>query len=115
VWINTWNKHLYQHVHGINEERKNLHYDKLAAQVSKARKTGDWTKANVLSQQAQCLSSTVPNDPNYRHFCGTCVMVYDFLFGLAGHKNEAIKPKHKGAQALNNNLKLELNAMYKNL
>jgi retron-type reverse transcriptase len=46
--------------------KKNLHYDKLIVQASKARKTGDWKEANVLSQQAQCLPSTDPNDPNYR-------------------------------------------------
>jgi hypothetical protein len=71
-------------------------------------------KTNVLSQQAQCLSSTDPNDPNYRHLWYVRY-VYDFLFGLAGPKNEAIKTKLKVAQALNNNLKLELNAMYENL
>jgi group II intron reverse transcriptase/maturase len=89
--------------------KKNLHYDKLIVQASKARKTGDWKEANVLSQQAQCLPSTDPNDPNYRRLWYVRY-ADDFLLGLAGPKNEAIEIKHKVAQFLNNNLKLELNA-----
>ena len=47
--------------------------------------------------------------------CGMCVMPMIFCFGLAGPPNEAIKIKYKVAQVLNNNLKLELNAMHRNL
>jgi len=73
--------------------KKNLHYDKLIVQASKARKTGDWKEANVLSQQAQCLPSTDPNDPNYRRLWYVRY-AYDFLLGLAGPTNKAIKIKY---------------------
>ena len=47
--------------------------------------------------------------------CGMCVMPMIFCLGLAGPTNEAIKIKYKVAQVLNNNLKLELNAMHRSL
>ena len=47
--------------------------------------------------------------------CGMCVMPMVFCLGLAGPTNEAIKIKYKVAQVLNNNLKLELNAMHRSL
>lgn len=47
-----------------------------------ARKTGDWKKANVLSQQAQCLPSTDPNDSNYRRLWYVRY-AYDFLLGIS--------------------------------
>ena len=44
-----------------------------------------------------------------------CVMPMIFCLGLAGPTDEAIKIKYKVAQVLNNNLKLELNAMHRSL
>ena len=92
-----------------NVRKKNSRYVKLIKQASKARKTGDWKKANVLSKQAQHIPSMDTNDQNYRRLWYVRY-ADDFLLGLAGSKNEATKIKHKVAQFLNCCLKLELSA-----
>jgi group II intron reverse transcriptase/maturase len=58
--------------------KKNLHYIKLAEQASRARKRGDWEKANILRKQQQHIPSVDPNDPDYRRlwyvrFADDCV------------------------------------------
>ncbi len=46
--------------------KKNVHYIKLAEQAARARKRGDWEKANILRKQQQHIPSVDPNDPSYR-------------------------------------------------
>lgn len=92
-----------------NARKKNSHYVKLSKQASKARKRGDWEKANILRKQTQYMSSMDPDDTDYRRLW-YIRYADDFLLGLAGPKNEAVEIKHKIAQVLNNVLKLELNA-----
>jgi group II intron reverse transcriptase/maturase len=89
--------------------KKNLHYIKLAEQASRARKRGDWEKANILRKQQQHIPSIDPNDHDYRRLWYVR-FADDFLLGFAGSKNEATDIKYKIAQVLNNDLKLELNA-----
>jgi group II intron reverse transcriptase/maturase len=91
------------------QRKTNPPYIRLTVQASKARKTGDWERANTLRKQAQLIPSRDPKDSNFRRLWYVRY-ADDFLLGLAGPKEEAKQIKHKIAEFLNNELKLELNA-----
>ncbi len=91
------------------QRKTNPPYTRLTIQASEARKKGDFERANRLHKQYQSMPSRDPNDPNFRRLWYVRY-ADDFLLGFAGPKNEAAKVKHKIAEFLNNNLKLELNA-----
>lgn len=92
------------------ERRKtNPPYVRLTMQVSEARKRGDWELANKLHKQVQSMPSRDPYDPDFRRLWYVRY-ADDSLLGLTGTKNEALEIKHKIAEFLNNQLKLELSA-----
>ena len=92
-----------------NQRKKDTYYTTLIVQAFRARKRGDWENDSILHKQAQSIPSRDPNDPNYRRLWYVRY-ADDFLLGLAGPKNEAVRIKHEIAQYLSNELKLELNA-----
>jgi len=88
--------------------KENPPYTRVRAQISDARKRGDWKRANVILKQMQSMPSNDPNDPNFRRLWYVRY-ADDFLLGLAGPKDEATEIKHKIREFLSNQLELELN------
>ena len=84
-------------------------YVRLTMQASQARKKGDWQRVQTLRQQAQCLPTRDPFDPNFRRLWYVRY-ADDFLLGFAGPKNEAAEIKGKIAVFLRDELHLELNS-----
>lgn len=89
--------------------KTNPPYTRLTVQASEARKRGDWGKVHRLHKLVQSMPSRDPHDPNFRRLWYVRY-ADDFLLGLAGSRKEAEDIKHKIAEFLNNELKLELNA-----
>jgi hypothetical protein len=63
----------------------------------------------MLRQQAQCLPSRAPQDPNFRRLWYVRY-ADDFLLGLSGAKCEAVAIKQRRTAFLRDALHLELNA-----
>ena len=82
-------------------------YDRLSNEAYKCRKNGLIEEARWLEKERNQIPSNDPYDPNYRriHY-----MRYadDFLLGLAGSKEDAIKIKEMIKAWLEQSLKLEL-------
>jgi group II intron reverse transcriptase/maturase len=82
---------------------------RLTVQASEARKRGEWQRARMLRQQAQCLPSRDPQDPNFRRLWYVRY-ADDFLLGRSGSKCEAVAIKQRLTAFLRDALPLELNA-----
>jgi hypothetical protein len=86
---------------------RNLAYLQVANELAKARRRGDRTQARVLLKAMRAMPSTDPNDPGYRRL-RYVRYADDHLLGFTGPKAEAEEIKHRLAQYLRENLKLEL-------
>jgi group II intron reverse transcriptase/maturase len=92
-----------------SQRKTNPPYVRLTMQVTEARRKGNWEKVHRLNQQAKSMPSRDPNDPNFRRLWYVRY-ADDFLLGLIGSKNEAMKIKQMISEFLSKDLKLELNA-----
>ncbi len=84
-------------------------YSRLKRQISIAKKEKNWTIVRELYKQLQSLPSRDPKDPNFRRLCYVRY-ADDFLLGLIGPKNDAIKIRNDINNFLLNSLKLVLNS-----
>lgn len=86
---------------------KNPEYRAVERQIVKARRTGDRAEVRLLYRRLHSLPSQDPRDPGYRRL-RYCRYADDVLLGFAGPKAEAEQIKHRLAQFLRDDLKLEL-------
>lgn len=86
---------------------KNPEYRAVEREIVKARRKGDRTQVRSLYQRLHSLPSQDPNDPGYRRL-RYCRYADDTLLGFAGPKAEAEQIKHRLAEFLRDDLKLEL-------
>jgi group II intron reverse transcriptase/maturase len=86
---------------------KNPEYRAVERQIVKARRTGDRAEVRSLYRRLHSLPSQDPGDPGYRRL-RYCRYADDTLLGFAGPKAEAEQIKHRLAQFLRDDLKLEL-------
>ena len=86
---------------------KNPEYRVVEREIVKARRKGDRTEVRSLYRRLHSLPSQDPNDPAYRRL-RYCRYADDTLLGFAGPKAEAEQIKHRLAQFLHDDLKLEL-------
>ncbi|MFE5587233.1 reverse transcriptase domain-containing protein [Kitasatospora sp. NPDC056531] len=86
---------------------RNPAYLELQNLLAKARRRGDRVQARVLRQRMTSLPSADPNDPSYRRL-RYIRYADDHLLGFTGPKAEAEQIKHRLAEFLRDELKLEL-------
>ncbi|MGW7585915.1 reverse transcriptase domain-containing protein [Kitasatospora sp. NPDC054768] len=86
---------------------RNPAYLELQNLLAKARRRGDRAQARTLRQRMVSLPSADPNDPSYRRL-RYVRYADDHLLGFTGPKAEAEQIKHRLAQFLRDELKLEL-------
>ncbi len=92
-----------------SHKKKNPEYERIARQVSRARKRGDRTAVRELTKQARALPSRDPMDPGYRRL-RYCRYADDHLLGFIGSKAEAEEIRQRLADFLRERLNLTLNA-----
>ncbi|MGW3228591.1 reverse transcriptase domain-containing protein [Kitasatospora sp. NPDC001095] len=95
-----------EYTHGERRAR-NPAYLALQNLLAKARRRGDRVQARALRQRMVSLPSADPNDPSYRRL-RYVRYADDHLLGFTGPKAEAEQIKHRLAQFLRDELKLEL-------
>ena len=85
----------------------NPEYTRVQRALARARRRGDHAEVRALRKQHRSLPSQDPHDPGYRRLR---YMRYadDILLGFTGPKAEAEEIKHRLAQFLRDDLKLEL-------
>lgn len=88
--------------------KKNPEYERIARQISRARKRGDRTAVRKLRRQARALPARDPMDPGYRRL-RYCRYADDHLLALIGSKAEAEEIKERLAGFLRERLNLSLN------
>jgi len=86
---------------------KNPEYRAVEREIVKARRKGDRAEVRSLYRRLHSLPSQDPNDPGYRRL-RYCRYADDTLLGFAGPKAEAEQIKHRLAEFLRDDLKLEL-------
>ncbi|MEV4561962.1 reverse transcriptase domain-containing protein [Kitasatospora sp. NPDC049285] len=86
---------------------RNPAYLELQNLLAKARRRGDRAQARILRQRMVSLPSADPNDPSYRRL-RYVRYADDHLLGFTGPKAEAEQIKHRLAEFLRDELKLEL-------
>ncbi|GAA1240566.1 hypothetical protein GCM10009665_34290 [Kitasatospora nipponensis] len=86
---------------------RNPAYLELQNLLAKARRRGDRAQARTLRQRVTGLPSADPNDPSYRRL-RYIRYADDHLLGFTGPKVEAEQIKHRLAEFLRDELKLEL-------
>jgi group II intron reverse transcriptase/maturase len=91
-----------------HQRRTNPPYVRLTVQASEARKQGEWHRVRALRQQAQCLPSRDPHDPQFRRLWYVRY-ADDFLLGLSGPRGEAKTIKQELSTFLRHELRMELN------
>jgi Type II intron maturase/Reverse transcriptase (RNA-dependent DNA polymerase) len=84
-------------------------YRRMHAEIARARRCGDRAAVRALRQQLRRLPTQDPRDPGYRRL-RFIRYADDTLLGFAGPKAEAEQIKHRLAQFLRDDLKLELSA-----
>jgi group II intron reverse transcriptase/maturase len=89
------------------KRKANQAYGKLMHRASYLSRTGRQEEALVVREQAQKLSSQVPDDPDYRRL-RYCRYADDFLLGFVGSREEAEDIKQRLRTFLHEELKLEL-------
>jgi hypothetical protein len=87
--------------------KTNPPYIRLTWDAHEARKSGDWKKALMLSNQAQQMPSRDPDDPNFRRLWYVRY-AEDFLLGFIGPKKAALNIKDNIHDYLRDYLKLRL-------
>lgn len=88
-------------------QKSNPVYNKMNAEISKARKNGDMQTAHKLEVERRNISSVDPYDENYRR-CRYVRYADDFLIGFTGSKADAEEIKAAMHNFLENELHLEL-------
>ena len=86
---------------------KNPEYRAVEREIVKARRKGDRAQVRSLYRRLHSLPSQDPNDPGYRRL-RYCRYADDTLLGFAGPKAEAEQIKHRLAEFLRDDLKLDL-------
>ncbi len=95
---------------GYNREvlsRHNPEYQRVQYALAKARVRGDHAEVRALRKQQRDLPSHYPRDPGYKRL-RYVRYADDILLGFSGPKAEAEELKHRLAQFLQDELKLEL-------
>jgi group II intron reverse transcriptase/maturase len=87
--------------------RPNAEYNRAKYAIAQARRRGDHAALRALRKQLHSLPSADPEDPGYRRL-RYVRYADDILLGFAGPKAEAEEIKHRLAQFLRDDLKLEL-------
>ena len=87
--------------------RRSAEYNRVKYAIAQARRRGDHAALRALRKQLHSLPSADPEDPGYRRL-RYVRYADDILFGFAGPKAEAEEIKHRLAQFLRDDLKLEL-------
>ena len=87
--------------------KPNPEYDRAKGAAFRARRRGDYAAARALRKQQHSLPSVDPQDPGYRRL-RYVRYADDILLGFTGPKAEAEEIKHRLAQFLRDDLKLEL-------
>jgi len=87
--------------------KHNLEYHRVQTAVRRARNRGDHAAVKALQKQQRSLPSLDPQDPGYRRL-RYVRYADDILLGFTGPKAEAEEIKHRLAQFLQDELKLEL-------
>ena len=87
--------------------KPNPEYDRAKGAAFRARRRGDYAAARALRKQQHSLPSVDPQDPGYRRL-RYVRYADDILLGFTGPKVEAEEIKHRLAQFLRDDLKLEL-------
>jgi len=90
-----------------NRQGSNPQYNRITAEISKARKRGDVKTAHKLVVERRMLPSVNPYDENYRR-CWYVRYADDFLIGFAGSKSDAEEIKAEMHEFLMINLSLVL-------
>ena len=85
----------------------NPEYTWVQRALARARRHGDHAEVRALRKQQRSLPSQDPHDPGYRRLRYTRY-ADDILLGFTGPKAEAEEIKHRLAQFLRDDLKLEL-------
>jgi group II intron reverse transcriptase/maturase len=85
----------------------NPEYRKVEYAIARARRKGDRAEVRSLYRRLHSLPSQDPRDPGYRRL-RYCRYADDTLLGFAGPKAEAEEIKHRLAEFLRDDLKLEL-------
>jgi group II intron reverse transcriptase/maturase len=86
---------------------RNPEYRKVEEAIVRARRKGDRAAVRSLYRRLHSLPSQDPRDPGYRRL-RYCRYADDTLLGFAGPKAEAEEIKHRLAEFLREELKLEL-------
>jgi group II intron reverse transcriptase/maturase len=86
---------------------RNPEYRKVEEAIARARRNGDRDEVRSLYRDLHSLPSQDPCDPGYRRL-RYCRYADDTLLGFAGPKAEAEEIKHRLAEFLRDDLKLEL-------
>ena len=88
-------------------QKSNPVYNRMNAEISKARKNGDMQTAHKLEVERRNIPSVDPYDENYRR-CRYVRYADDFLIGFTGSKADAEEIKAVMHNFLENELHLEL-------
>lgn len=88
-------------------QRSNPQYNRITAEISKARRRGDTETAHKLEVERRSLPSVDPYDESYRR-CRYVRYADDFLIGFTGSKADAEKIKAEMHEFLEQNLNLVL-------
>ena len=88
-------------------QKSNPVYNRMNAEISKARKNGDMQTAHKLEVERRNIPSVDPYDENYRR-CRYVRYADDFLIGFTGSKADAEEIKAAMHNFLENELHLEL-------
>ena len=86
---------------------RNPEYRRVQNALARARRRGDHAAVRALRKQQHSLPSQDPHDPGYRRL-RYARYADDILLGFTGPKAEAEEIKHRLAQFLRDDLKLEL-------
>ena len=86
---------------------RNPEYRRVQNALARARRRGDHAEVRALRKQQHSLPSQDPHDPGYRRL-RYARYADDILLGFTGPKAEAEEIKHRLAQFLRDDLKLEL-------
>jgi group II intron reverse transcriptase/maturase len=96
-----------QYTRGV-KRAPNRAYARVRMAAVRARKRGLLAEARELRKQQRSLPGVDPQDPGYRRL-RYCRYADDILLGFTGPKAEAEQIKHRLAQFLHEDLRLELN------
>ena len=88
-------------------QKGNPAYNRMNAQIDKAKKSGDKRKVHQLKVKRRSIPSVDPYDKNYRR-CRYVRYADDFIIGFTGSKAEAEAIKARMRDFLKRELKLEL-------